>query len=106
MPVPWDAVVSGSAGIIGALVGVTTGALLTRRAQTSHWSRDKQVDACTAIIVESTRVQLALRRQWQNKQQRIGWGAVERGPCEDLARQRARGCRGRRRYGRDVLAPR
>ncbi|WP_433917409.1 hypothetical protein OIE50_50625 [Streptomyces canus] len=49
-----------------ALVGVLAGSLLTSRANRVHWSRDKQVEACAAIVAESTRIQLALRRAWRH----------------------------------------
>ncbi|MFI6279736.1 hypothetical protein [Streptomyces sp. NPDC050988] len=31
-----------------------------------HWSRDKRIEACAAIVAESTRIQLALRRAWRH----------------------------------------
>jgi hypothetical protein len=37
-----------------------------------HWRRDKQIEACTAIVSESTRTQLALRRQWRHKE-KVDW---------------------------------
>ncbi|MCT9077873.1 hypothetical protein [Streptomyces fulvoviolaceus] len=51
-------------GVAAALVGVLAGSLLTSRAERMHWSRDKQIEACAAIVAESTRIQLALRRAW------------------------------------------
>ncbi|MFG2732508.1 hypothetical protein [Streptomyces canus] len=48
-----------------ALIGVLAGSLLTSRANRMHWSRDKQIEACAAIVAESTRIQLALRRAWR-----------------------------------------
>ncbi|MFC8663981.1 hypothetical protein [Streptomyces sp. NPDC057199] len=49
-----------------ALIGVLAGSLLTSRANRMHWSRDKQIEACAAIVAESTRIQLALRRAWRH----------------------------------------
>ncbi|MFD7283555.1 hypothetical protein ACFV80_42840 [Streptomyces sp. NPDC059862] len=48
------------------LIGVLAGSLLTSRADRMHWSRDKQIEACAAIVAESTRIQLALRRAWRH----------------------------------------
>ncbi|MGW3423965.1 hypothetical protein [Streptomyces phaeochromogenes] len=31
-----------------------------------HWSRDKQIEACAAIVAESTRIQPALRPAWRH----------------------------------------
>jgi hypothetical protein len=64
----WLAVISSASG----LVGVTLGAALTGRVQRRQWARGTQVDACAGIVVESTRVQLALRRQWRNAD-RVDW---------------------------------
>lgn len=64
----WLAIVSSLSG----LIGVTLGAFLTAWVQRRQWARGKQVDACTAIVVESTRVQLALRQQWKHKV-RVDW---------------------------------
>ncbi|MFI6833090.1 hypothetical protein ACIBG5_38660 [Kribbella sp. NPDC050241] len=54
------------------LAGVALGAALTGQAQRRQWTRDRQVGACTAIVVQSTRVQLALRQQWR-RAQRVDW---------------------------------
>ncbi|WP_171059923.1 hypothetical protein [Streptomyces montanus] len=43
-----------------ALVGVLAGSLLTNRAERVHWSRDKQIEACAAIVAESTRISPAV----------------------------------------------
>lgn len=72
MSIPWEAFASALVGVAVTLVGVASGAALTSVTQTRHWSRDKQIAACTAIIVESTRVQLALWRQWRD-QHRVNW---------------------------------
>jgi hypothetical protein len=47
------------------LLGVITGGAIASRAQRRQWNRDKQIDACTVLIQESTRMQLALREQWK-----------------------------------------
>jgi hypothetical protein len=39
------------------------GGFLTARVQKRQWARGQQIEACAAIVVESTRVQLALRGQ-------------------------------------------
>jgi hypothetical protein len=62
------AVISSASG----LIGVSLGAFLTAQIQKRQWTRGKQVDACAAIVVESTRVQLALRRQWKH-QELVDW---------------------------------
>ncbi|HZN76704.1 MAG TPA: hypothetical protein VFC00_34190 [Micromonosporaceae bacterium] len=64
----WLAAISTASG----LIGVSLGAFLTARVQKKQWTRGKQVDACAAIVVESTRAQLALRRQWRH-QERVDW---------------------------------
>lgn len=64
----WLAVISSASG----LAGVTLGVALTGRAQRTQWARGKQIDACAAIVVGSTRVQLALRRQWRHGD-RVDW---------------------------------
>ncbi|MFE6942046.1 hypothetical protein [Streptomyces chartreusis] len=52
-------------GVATALIGVVAGSLLTSRTERRHWSRDKQIEACAAVVAESTRIQLALRRAWR-----------------------------------------
>jgi hypothetical protein len=52
--------------VAAALIGVLAGSLLTSRAERVHWSRDKQIEACAAIVAESTRILLALRRAWRD----------------------------------------
>jgi hypothetical protein len=54
------------------LFGAVTGGVITSRFQTRHWRRDQQIDACTAIVSESARTQLALRRQWRHRQN-VDW---------------------------------
>ena len=57
----WPALISSASG----LAGVSLGAALAARIQHQQWTRGKQVEACAAVVVESTRVQLALRRWWK-----------------------------------------
>ena len=64
----WLAVISSASG----LIGVGLGAFLTGRVQKRQWARGQQIDACAAIVVKSTRVQLALQRQWKH-QERVDW---------------------------------
>jgi hypothetical protein len=64
--VDWATTVTTVGGVAAALVGVLAGSLLTSRAERMHWSRDKQIEACAAIVAESTRIQLALRRAWHD----------------------------------------
>jgi hypothetical protein len=66
----WPALISALSG----LSGVTLGASLTARVQPKLWARGKQVDACAAIVAESTRIQLAMRRWWKDGD-RIDWVA-------------------------------
>lgn len=55
-------VVSSTGAAVVTLLGAVTGGAIASRAQRRHWTRDKQVEACAAIVSESTRTQLALRR--------------------------------------------
>jgi hypothetical protein len=48
------------------------GGFLTARVQKRQWARGQQIEACATIVVESTRVQLALRGQWK-RDQRVDW---------------------------------
>ncbi|MCA2216317.1 hypothetical protein [Jidongwangia harbinensis] len=57
-----------------ALFGVSLGALVTAQVQKRQWALGRQVDACAAIVVESTRLQLAIRRHWKH-QVDVDWGA-------------------------------
>jgi hypothetical protein len=54
------------------LVGVAMGGFLTARVQKRQWARGQQIEACAAIVVESTRVQLSPRGQWKHDQ-RVDW---------------------------------
>ena len=64
MSMDWAATVTTVGGVAATLIGVVAGSLLTSRSDRAHWARDKQIAACSAIVAESTRVQLALRRAW------------------------------------------
>lgn len=66
MSVDWATTVTTVGGVAATLIGVLAGSLLTSRADRTHWSRDKQIEACSAIVAESTRIQLALRRAWRH----------------------------------------
>lgn len=60
----WLPIFASSAGGAGVtLLGVITGGWLANLSQSRQSIRDKQISACTAIIEESTQVQLALLRQ-------------------------------------------
>jgi hypothetical protein len=59
----WLPILASSAGGAAVtLLGVAAGGLLAGRSQMRQWIRDKQISACTAIIEESTQMQLALLR--------------------------------------------
>ncbi|MFB8754485.1 hypothetical protein [Streptomyces nigra] len=62
----WATTVTTAGGVAAALIGVVAGSYLTSRINRMHWSREKQIDACSAIVAESTRIQLALRRAWKH----------------------------------------
>jgi hypothetical protein len=60
----WLPIIASSAGGAAVtLLGVAAGGFIAGRSQTRQWIRDKQIGACTAIIEESTQMQLALLRQ-------------------------------------------
>lgn len=63
--VDWATVITIIGGVATALIGVVVSSLLTSRTERRHWSRDKQIEACAAVVAESTRIQLALRRAWR-----------------------------------------
>jgi hypothetical protein len=70
----WIPVVISSAGAaVVTLLGAITGGVIASRSQKRHWIRDKQVDACAAIVAESTRGQLAMRRLWR-RGEKVDWG--------------------------------
>ena len=64
----WPAIISS----VSALLGVAMGGFLTARVQKRQWARAQQIEACAAIVVESTRVQLLLRGQWK-RDERVDW---------------------------------
>jgi len=65
-------VVSSAAGALVTLLGAITGGVIASRSQRRHWIRDKQVDACAAIVAESTSAELAMRRLWR-RQEKVDW---------------------------------
>jgi hypothetical protein len=67
-------VVSSAGGAVVSLLGVAAGGMVSRRSQKQHWSRDKELDACTQLISESTRTQFALLRHWRHGEP-IDWTA-------------------------------
>jgi hypothetical protein len=71
----WLAIlVSSAGGAAVTLLGVATGGFIAGRSQTRQWIRDKQISACTTLIEESTRMQLALQRQ-QRHGRKADWTA-------------------------------
>lgn len=62
MSFPWQILISTAGAGSASLAGVAVGAALSSRSQRRHWARDKQIDACKAIVVESTRAQIGLRQ--------------------------------------------
>lgn len=60
-------------GTLATLLGVALGAILTGRSQDSSWTRDRQLEAYSAIIRESTRAQLELRNQLRQRVVRVDW---------------------------------
>lgn len=71
--VQMDVLLPAAAGVIATLLGVVLGGVLTRRQQVEAWSRDRQVEACAAIVRESTRVQLNLRHVFRGRATTIDW---------------------------------
>ncbi|MEE1831016.1 hypothetical protein [Streptomyces sp. SP17KL33] len=51
--------------VLVTLSGVVAGAVLANRSQKQHKTRDRQIDACAAVVAESTRAQVAIRRAWK-----------------------------------------
>jgi ribosomal protein L39E len=69
----WVPIVVSSAGAaVVTLLGAVTGGAIAGHSQRRHWTRDKQIEACTAIASESTRTQLALRRLWR-RGEKVDW---------------------------------
>src|SRR4051812_24413078 len=66
MPFPWQIATSSAAGALITLIGVFVGATLTGRTQRRLWNRGKQIDTCTDILAESTRIQQALVGKWKH----------------------------------------
>ncbi|MFF8481692.1 hypothetical protein [Streptomyces antibioticus] len=66
MSMDWATTVTTVGGVAATLIGVVAGSLLTSRSDRTHWARDQQIAACSAIVAESTRVQLALHRAWKH----------------------------------------
>ncbi|MEU0601812.1 hypothetical protein ABZ484_26745 [Streptomyces sp. NPDC006393] len=66
MSFDWATTVTTVGGVAAALIGVVAGAALSSRSDRMNWARDKQIAACSAIVAESTRIQLALRRAWKH----------------------------------------
>lgn len=65
-------VVSSTGAALVTLLGAITGGVIAGRSQKRHWIRDKQVDACAAIVAESTRAELAMRRLWR-RDEKVDW---------------------------------
>jgi hypothetical protein len=69
----WIPIVVSSAGAaLVTLLGAVTGGAIASRSQKRHLIRDKQVDACAAIVAESTRAELAMRRLWR-RDEKVDW---------------------------------
>ena len=56
-----DVLVPAAVGVLTTMIGVLLGGRIAFRAQARHWARDRQAEACVAVLRESTKVQLALR---------------------------------------------
>ncbi|MBO3753049.1 hypothetical protein J5X84_44010 [Streptosporangiaceae bacterium NEAU-GS5] len=65
-------IISVAGGIAATLLGVFLGSVLTRKTEVQQWSRDRQVEACLAIMSESNRTQFALRGLWR-RGEKINW---------------------------------
>lgn len=61
-----DILIPAAVGVLTTMVGVLLGGRIAFRAQSQHWARDRQADACIAVLRESTKVQLALRRRFRD----------------------------------------
>jgi hypothetical protein len=64
--------ISSAGGVFVTLLGAVTGGAIASRSQKRYWTRDKQVDACAAVVSESTRAQLAMRRLWRHGE-KVDW---------------------------------
>jgi hypothetical protein len=65
-------VVTSTGAALVTLLGAVTGGVIAGRSQKRHWIRDKQVDACAAIVAESTHAELAMRRLWR-RDEKVDW---------------------------------
>jgi hypothetical protein len=74
MPFPWEVIASSAGAAAVTLLGVAAGAVLSSRGQRRHWSRDREIEACKSVLVESTRCQLALLRNWRRDEE-VDWTA-------------------------------
>lgn len=61
-----DILIPAAAGVLTTMTGVVLGGRIAFRAQARHWARDRQAEACIAILREATKVQLALRHCFQD----------------------------------------
>ena len=87
-------VVSSAAGALVTLLGAITGGVIAGRSQRRYWIRDRQVDACAAIVAESTSAELAMRRLW-GRHEKVDWKTVEPGAGSGFSCRRSRSNRGR-----------
>jgi hypothetical protein len=70
----WYAIlISGVSGAIVTLLGVVVGGAITGRSQRNQWLRDKQIDACAAVIRESTAMQITLKGRWGTVEEPLDW---------------------------------
>ena len=64
----YTVLISGASGAVVTLLGVVVGGMMAGRSQRLHWLRDKQIEACAALVQESTAMQIKLRRQWMERE--------------------------------------
>jgi hypothetical protein len=62
-----DILIPAAVGVLTTMIGVLLGGRIAFRAQARHWARDRQAEACVAVLRESTKVQLALRRRFKDQ---------------------------------------
>lgn len=60
----WQIATSSAAGALITLIGVFAGAVLTGRNQQRQWVRDKQIQACSDIIVHYSLVLICTSTGW------------------------------------------
>ena len=65
-------IASGAGAALITLLGGVTGGVIASRSQRRHWIRDRQVDACAAVVAESTGAELAMRRLWR-RNEKVDW---------------------------------